>query len=150
MGEEIKLITNLNEDIEKRRRKVITKLQIRYPINPETMASISKSYTGAIINVIEDVASYTFGVELTSHEGFSDNLVDVYDTVRKIKLSHLAVQYNLVSVSESHIYYHMTTLSDEIIAVCPWDITNIQAKGIIEIRISQSSGAEIISTYLKL
>lgn len=145
----LKLVTNLNEDIEKRIRKVITKLQIRYPINPETMASILKSYTGAIINIIEDVAPYTFRVELTSHEGFPDDLVDVYDTVKKIKPSHLSVQYNLVSVSESPIYYHMATLSDEIIAVYPWDITNIQAKGTMEIGISQSSGAEIIATYPK-
>jgi hypothetical protein len=69
--------------------------------------------------------------------------------LKLIKPSHLSAQYNLISINESPIYYHMATLTDEIIAVYPWDITNIQAKGIMEIGISQSSGAEIIATYPK-
>jgi hypothetical protein len=50
------IVTNLNEDIEIRKRKVITKLQTRYPITPKNMAMILKSYTRANINIVENVA----------------------------------------------------------------------------------------------
>lgn len=115
----LSLVTNLNEDLEKRRRKVITKLQTRYPITPETMAAILKSYTGATINIDEDIAPYTFRVELTSYDGFPNELIDVYDTVKKIKPSHLTAEYNLIAINDTLSYYKMTALSGESITVYP-------------------------------
>lgn len=84
---------NLNEDIDKRRKKVITKLQTKYPITPERMASILKSYTGFDSIINEGVTDYIFEVILTSEDAFNINTENVLKIVNRIKPSHLG--YNL-------------------------------------------------------
>lgn len=68
--EAVNVVNNPTEEIERRRRKVIAKLQSRYAINPKRMALILKNYTGADILITEDIAPYTFEVKLTGREGF--------------------------------------------------------------------------------
>lgn len=81
------LATNLSEDIKKRRRKIIAKMQTRYPINPKNMAMILKNYTAADILITENVAPYTFKV-ISKVDDILDNRNLVY-IVNKIKPSHL-------------------------------------------------------------
>lgn len=82
------LPTNINEDIERRRRKVIAKLQSRYIITPEKMATIVKNYTGANVLVVENIAPYTFKVAVNIDDIINNK--DLTTIVRKIKPSHLA------------------------------------------------------------
>lgn len=84
---------NPNEDIDKRRKMVITKLQTKYPITPERMASILKSYTGFDSIINEGIADYIFEVILTTENTFNINTKDVLKIINKIKPSHL--RYNL-------------------------------------------------------
>ncbi|MDC9396123.1 DUF2313 domain-containing protein, partial [Clostridioides difficile] len=48
------LSTNIDEVIEARRRKVIAKLQMKYIVNPNRLATIIKSYTGADVYIKEN------------------------------------------------------------------------------------------------
>lgn len=88
------LTTNISESIERRRNKVITKLQTKFIITPEKMAFIIKNYTGIEPMIEENVAPYTFDVYLKTHTMFSDILGDVQNIIKTIKPSHLA--YNLI------------------------------------------------------
>lgn len=145
----LKLPTNTNEDIERRRRKVIAKLQSKHIVTPERMAMILKNYTGADIEIIENITPYTFEINLTGREGFPKSLEDLYKEVKRIKPSHLSVKYKLISITKSKFYIGATTLCGEEIIVYPWSPKNIQSKGKVNIAIGSSTGLENITIYPK-
>lgn len=82
----VNIVTNINEDIERRRGKVIAKLQTKYTITPERMAIIIKNYIGAHVIITEGVADYTFKVSTCADE----DTRDLNNIVKKIKPSHLS------------------------------------------------------------
>lgn len=143
------IVTNLNESIEKRRRKVISKLQLKYPITPKNLAMIIKSYSGSDVEIIEDVAPYTFEIRQTSYTGFPTDLKELYEIVKKTKPSHLATTYSLVSITQSAIYYGLVALMGESMTVYPWIAKNIETSAKIEIGIVQATGAENVTIYPK-
>ncbi|CAL83874.1 DUF2313 domain-containing protein [Clostridium botulinum] len=147
--EAVSIVTNLTDEIERRRRKVIAKLQSRYAINPKRMALILKNYTGADILITENIAPYTFEVKLTGREGFPKSLEDLYKEVKRIKPSHLSVRYKLIALTESNLYVGATSFSGETITVYPWTPNNIETTGNIEIALAQNAGLETITTYPK-
>ncbi|HBY3339833.1 TPA: DUF2313 domain-containing protein, partial [Clostridioides difficile] len=81
------LSTNIDEDIESRRRKVIAKLQMKYIVNPSRLATIIKSYTGTDVYIQEDIAAYTFKV--TANVDDVVNYEDFKYITNKTKPSHL-------------------------------------------------------------
>lgn len=141
--------TNVNETFEKRRRKIIAKMQTRYPINPKNMAMILKNYTGADILITENIAPYTFEVKLVGKEGFPKSLEDLYETVKRIKPSHLSVKHKLISITQSEFYIGATTLCGENIAVYPWKPKNIESKCKVNIALGNNTGFENITIYPK-
>lgn len=143
------LTTNTNEDIERRRRKVIAKLQSKHVITPERMAMILKNYTGSDILITENIEPYTFEVKLTGKKGFPKSLDYLYKTVRRIKPSHLSVKHKLISVTEWNFYIGATTLCGETITVYPWSPKNIESKGKINIALGNNTGFENITIYPK-
>ena len=88
----LKLATNLKENIEVRRGKVIAKLQSNYILNPEKMALIIKSYTGSYVGIIEGVAPYTFEIVIKIEE--AKDIISFINIAKKLKPSHLAYRLN--------------------------------------------------------
>lgn len=148
--ERLKLITNLNENIQLRRAKVISKLQSRNKIiNPYQMALIISNYTKAKVNIVEDVAPYMFEINLLSYEGFPTELKDMYKEVKRIKPSHLGVNYKLTAITQSKFFIGLTSFTGEAITTYPWTPTKIESKTNVFIPIAQHSGLENITTYPK-
>ncbi|WP_206152098.1 YmfQ family protein [Clostridium cochlearium] len=143
------LATNTNEDIKRRRKKVIAKMQTRYPINPKNMAMILKNYTGADILITENISPYTFEVKLTGREGFPKSLEDLYKTVKKIKPSHTSARYKLISIAESKFHIGATTLCGENITVYPWSPKDITSLGKVNVAMGSNTGLENITIYPK-
>lgn len=143
------LQTNLNEDIEKRRKKVIVKLQTRWPMTPLNMANIISTYTSADVHIIENVAPYTFEVDLLSNNGFPQDLVDLYKTVKRIKPSHEGVRYKLTSITSTNIYYAAASIAGETISVYPWTPKSIESRGKINLATASANNTETISVYPK-
>lgn len=83
------LVTNISEDIEKRRKKVITRLQTKSIINPEKIGYIIRSLTGVETDVVDKVADYIFGVTLISDKAFNVDLNEVMSEIKRVKPSHL-------------------------------------------------------------
>lgn len=145
----VNIVTNLSENIERRRGKVIAKLQSRYIITPLKMSMILKNYTGADISITENIAPYTFEVKLTGREGFPKSLEDLYKEVKRIKPSHLSVKYKLISITQSKFYIGASTLCGEEIIVYPWSPKEIESKGKINISMANNTGLENITIYPK-
>lgn len=145
----LELPTNLSEDIEKRRKKVIVKLQTRWPMTPLNMAKIISTYTNASVYITENVAPYTFQIDLLSNSGFPEDLVELYKTVKRIKPSHQSVQYKLTSVTSMNIYYAAASISGETITVYPWTPREIESRGKINVATAVANNTEIVTVYPK-
>lgn len=143
------LSTNLNENIELRRAKVISKMQTKYPITPLTMANILKKYTGADIIINENIAPYTFEIKLTGKQGFPKSLEALYNTVNKIKPSHLSVKYTLITESNMSIYFASAMCTGEEIIVYPWTPKEIESKCNAYVALGTNTGSESITVYPK-
>lgn len=143
------LATNLDEDIETRRRKVIAKLQSKYIMTPKRMSMILQSYTGANIKINENISPYTFGVELTSTQGFPRDSEDLYKRVNVIKPSHLSVSYKLVSLLKSKTYFAQTTIMSEEITVYPYSSKEVKANVKAKFALAHNMSSEILTVYPK-
>lgn len=106
----LNLITNISESVEKRRRKILTKLQTRSIVTPEKMGYIVKSLTGLATDVNDKVADYTFGITLTS-ESFDIDIGEIKQEVKRIKPSHLGYSLALetpktinISMSREYVF----------------------------------------------
>ncbi|HBH1439115.1 TPA: YmfQ family protein [Clostridioides difficile] len=138
------LTTNIDEDIEIRRRKVIAKLQSKYIMTPKRMSMILQSYTGANIKINENISPYTFGVELTSTQGFPR---DLYKRVNVIKPSHLAVSYKLVSLLKSKTYFAQTAIMSEEITVYPYTSKEVKASVKAKFALANNISSETLTVY---
>ncbi|EGT2231926.1 TPA: YmfQ family protein [Clostridioides difficile] len=143
------LSTNIDEDVETRRRKVIAKLQSKYIMTPKRMAMILQSYTGANIKINENIYPYTFGVELTSTQGFPKDLEDLYKRVNVIKPSHLAVSYKLVSLLKSKTYFAQTAIMSEEITVYPYTSKEVKASVNAKFALAHNMSSETLTVYPK-
>lgn len=140
--------SNLNENIDIRRAKVISRLQSKNKIiNPHQMAIIISNYTKAKIDIVEDVAPYVFEINLESNVGFPIDLKEMYKEVIRIKPSHLGVRYKLTSINKNKFFLGAATLCGEEITVYPWSPKEIESKGKINIAMGHNSGLENIVIY---
>ena len=68
-------------DIEARRRRVLGRRRSRTPMNPKRVEHILSELTGREVVVTENVADYTFRVEIKP----GDNFIDIAEAMRRIK-----------------------------------------------------------------
>ncbi len=143
------LPTNTDELLQERRNKVIAKLQSKHIMNPKRMAMILQKYTGADIKVLENTAPYTFEIDLIGRTTFPKSLEQLYQTVRKIKPSHLAVNYKLISITNSNAYFGAVSQCGEEVSVYPWSQKEIITRGKLNIGIGIGEGLEEVNLYPK-
>lgn len=143
------LPTNADEPLQTRRNKVIAKLQSKHIMNPKRMAMVLQKYTGADIKVIENTAPYTFEIDLIGRTTFPKSLEQLYQTVKKIKPSHLAVNYKLISITNSNAYFGAVSQCGEEVSVYPWSQREIITKGKLNIGIGIGEGLEEVNLYPK-
>lgn len=97
----VKIIPNLNEDIERRRGKIIAKLQSRYVVNPKKMANIIKNYIGIDTIIVENTAPYTFTIEMDIKNNI--NLSEFIHIVNRVKPSHLGYNFTICCNTELNL-----------------------------------------------
>lgn len=68
-------------DIEARRRRVLGRRKARAPMNPKRVEHILSELTGREVVVTENVADYTFGIEIRP----GDNAIDIGEAMRRLK-----------------------------------------------------------------
>jgi len=88
------LITNIDEPLERRRRKVIAKMQIKWPMTPERMAIIIKNFIGPELR-INDGKDYIFEAFLNTDNGEKANLEEIMKEINRLKPSHMSYYLGL-------------------------------------------------------
>ena len=84
------IIPSSTQTIEERRRAVLLKRNAREPINPAKIEHIIQTMTGLASKVTENVADYTFAVEIFS-DGSPIDFDAVFSKLKRIKPSHQAM-----------------------------------------------------------
>ncbi|WP_010295848.1 YmfQ family protein [Clostridium senegalense] len=140
--------SNINENIDIRRAKVISRLQSKNKIiNPQQMATVISNYTKAKIDIIEDVAPYVFEIDLVSNNGFPIDLKELYKEIIRIKPSHLGVRYKLTSINQNKVFVASSIINGEEVTVYPWSPREIESRGKLNISLGHNSGVEDIVIY---
>lgn len=85
------LPTDEARDLEERRAELLSRRGARAPMNPARVENIISSLLNLPVFVTEDVAPYTFAVEIATGERVVD-LLRAYERLLEIKPSHQAVQ----------------------------------------------------------
>lgn len=80
---------NESRDIELRRAEIMTRRGTRHPMNPARMERTLRAMTGRNILVIENVAPYTFCVEIEALDRYV-GIDAAIEKIKKIKPSHQA------------------------------------------------------------
>lgn len=119
----LNLTSNKDEDLEIRRGKVLAKLQSKYTINPERFAQIIKNQTGAIAQIIEDVAPYIFKVKADVRN--VKDATELSKIIKKVKPSHLGFILELFLISETHLFIGATTVVGQTVTLLPYDLDDI-------------------------
>ncbi len=76
--------------LEVRRGRILIKKLERPPINPARIEEILSTLTGVPVAVVENIAPYTFKVELDESASLAVNFSEMFALLRKIKPSHMA------------------------------------------------------------
>lgn len=77
--------------LEERRAEVIRRRDIHSPMNPTRIEEIVKGLTKVEVKVTEDVAPYTFAIDISTNGNTEQlNYSNIVRTVRKVKPSHLS------------------------------------------------------------
>ena len=90
------LDTDETKSYEERRRLVSAKRSLKKPMNPARLKMILSNLTGGIAVVTENIAPYTFSVELDS-QGNPIDYDAVVQLIRKLKPSHQSLRLYLIS-----------------------------------------------------
>lgn len=109
---------NSNEDIEKRRQKIITKMQTKWPLTPERMASILKNYTNAEVKIIEGIDDFTFQVLLKTYSGIGEVLKEIINKIKGIKPSHMSFIISINYFTDILTKLMFKSWDSDVIPVC--------------------------------
>lgn len=112
------IISNGYEHIEKRRSRIITKLQSRAIITPDRMAYIIKNYIEIEPEIEENVSKYAFDLYLKTNSEFSNVLLEIIDIIKKVKPSHLAYNIIMQYITNLNIYASFKEWFSDPIPLC--------------------------------
>lgn len=97
-----------------RRQRILSKKLQRPPINPAHIEAVLSALTGCPVHITENVAPYTFKVEIDESGGQIVDYKAVDRTLREIKPSHLSVRQEVVIV----VTFNTEDYSAGVIADC--------------------------------
>ncbi len=91
-------------DLDFRRRRLISKLTERAPLNPERVKKIATLASGVDVDVIEDIAPYTFSIVMPPHD-IPINYASMCKKIVEIKPSHLSFYFYFKGATEQNIHF---------------------------------------------
>lgn len=78
---------NKSKTLKERRSAILAKMQTRYPVTPNRIKRIIESMTGEVVDIIQNVADYTFLISFASAKTIDINFLD---TLNEVKPAHLS------------------------------------------------------------
>lgn len=135
---------NNNLSVDERRKRILSKLRGIGTSTIEQIKNICLSYVEKA-NVIENNEDYSFTIELISNVGYPTFIMNLLETIEDIKPAHLRLNLKMNSLTNDSLLFKTLMLCGEEIQVFPYQITNIQSKGKLNIALGNTQNAEIIS-----
>lgn len=81
-------IRNGTMGIEGRRRAILAKMQTRFPITPKRVKEIIETATGSTVEIIQNVAPYTFEIRFLEGSDIEINFKRILDEVKPAHISY--------------------------------------------------------------
>ncbi len=122
----LNLPTNESENMENRRGKVIAKIQSKVTVNPETMAVITKNFTGADIKIIEWLKDWTFAVQTDAKN--MNKAFEIHKIIKRIKPSHMAYVLQFILQQDANMYIGACTYVGLVQTILPYDLSPIEVE----------------------
>lgn len=122
----LNLPTNESENMENRRGKVIAKIQSKVTVNPETMAVITKNFTGADIKIIEWLKDWTFAVQTNAKN--MNKAFEIHKIIKRIKPSHMAYVLQFILQQDANMYIGACTYVGLVQTILPYDLSPIEVE----------------------
>ena len=135
--------------IERRRERVLTRMQTRWPMTKERMEQLVRTFSQdkqAFIREFFDQYHFEVLFNLTQ----SVDLEAVYEIIEEAKPAHLS--YSLVASlrqGEKSVYVGSAMLVGEEITVYPWSVTELTGTGKVYIATGHSTEVDITTLYPK-
>jgi hypothetical protein len=140
------VITDTTKSIDERRANVLAKLRGLGTSTVEVIRQIAKSFIDEV-EVIEHNSEYYFEIDLLSHNGFPYDLNGLYNSIEQVKPAHLDAKYKLISITDSSIYFAITSISGDDTTIYPWTPKMLESKVQIDIATVQPTGLENTTIY---
>lgn len=122
----LNLLTNESENMENRRGKVIAKIQSKVTVNPETMAVITKNFTGTDIKIIEWLKDWTFAVQTDAKN--MNKAFEIHKIIKRIKPSHMAYVLQFILQQDANMYIGACTYVGLVQTILPYDLSPIEVE----------------------
>lgn len=122
----LNLPTNESENMENRRGKVMAKIQSKVTVNPETMAIITKNFTGADIKIIEWLKDWTFAVQTDAKN--MNKAFEIHKIIKRIKPSHMAYVLQFILQQDANMYIGACTYVGLVQTILPYDLSPIEVE----------------------
>lgn len=141
---EFGIVTNKSLTIDERRKRILSKLRGLGTSTIDQIKSICLSYVEDA-NIIENNSDYSFTIELISSYGFPMFIMNLLEILEDIKPAHLRINLKMNSLTNDDLIFRTIMLFGEEVQVFPYQITNIDSKGKLNIALGNTQNAEIIS-----
>lgn len=141
---EFGIITNNTLSIDERRKRILSKLRGLGTSTINVIKNMCLSYVEKA-NIIENNSDYSFTIELISSVGFPSFIMNLLEMLEEIKPAHLRINLKMISFTNDDLLFKTLMLCGEEIQVFPYQITNIQSKGKLNVALGNTQNAEIIS-----
>lgn len=81
-------VKNRYLDIETRRKAILAKMQTRYPVTVQRVKRIIETATGQKVEIIQNVAPYTFEIRFIDAEDLDLRFIDILNEIKPAHLSY--------------------------------------------------------------
>lgn len=136
---------NENYTLEERRSLIKAKKRGQGVITKGLIRNICQSWAGCDVDVVENTAPYTFKLIFKFSKGMPKNLDALLDVIGDIKPAHLQMDLEMQSLTHDYINIRSAMLCGEEMHVFPYQITNIESVGKLNIALGNTQNAEIIN-----
>lgn len=139
---DLNILTDHTKNYDSRRRVIKSKWHGNGKFSSELIKAVCYAFITGNISVTFDGIIHIY---ITVTSGISSTIDDLQEIINQIKPAYILVDYRITSKTSDVLNINTFTLCGEEIRVFPYQITNIESNGEIDIALGQSSGAEIIT-----
>ncbi|WP_297422078.1 putative phage tail protein [Clostridium sp.] len=138
-----------NYNLDYRRARLYSRMIGKNDFSVDIIKNIASLYRSINTFVDLDLPNFKFTINLNFNTGMPENLNNFEDIIEEIKPAYLEADYKLTSTTSDIFKIRAFMLCGEEINVFPYQITNIESTGKIDVALGITQGAETITILPK-